>query len=441
MNPISQSVIVHPAETLGGTVQVPGDKSISHRVAMMAGLASGTSTVRNFLQSEDCLNTLRAMEALGARSVATEPGALTIQGTGCNLLEPAGPLNIGNSGTSIRLLAGILAGQPMTVEMTGDESLCTRPMSRIKDPLERMGATVALTGEKGTAPVRITGGKLKALDYVLPVASAQVKSCVLLAGLFADGVTTVTEPVPTRDHTERMLKAMGVPVEVDGLQVRVTGQGAQGPEMKAREFLVPGDFSSAAYWMVALAARKKGSVTISGVGLNPRRTAFLEVLKRMGARVEIKPSSDAGAIEPMGDIKVTGAKLKGVEVGGADIPNLIDELPLVAALGALAEGRTIIRNATELRVKESDRIATTATNLRQLGVQVEELPDGMIIQGGAVLKPTGGVRSYGDHRIAMTMAILATYATEKLVINNVACVDTSYPGFWNDLRKLGGHVE
>lgn len=441
MNPISQSVIVHPAETLGGTVEVPGDKSISHRVAMMAGLASGTSTVRNFLQSEDCLNTLRAMEALGARSVATEPGSLTIQGTGCNLLEPAGPLNIGNSGTSIRLLAGILAGQAMTVEMTGDESLCTRPMTRIKEPLERMGATVELTGEKGTAPVRITGGKLKPLDYVLPVASAQVKSCVLLAGLFADGVTTVTEPVPTRDHTERMLKAMGVAVEIDGLQIRVTGQGATGPDLKAREFLVPGDFSSAAYWMVALAARKKGSVVISGVGLNPRRTAFLDVLKRMGARVEIKPSSDASAIEPMGDIKVTGAKLKGIEVGGADIPNLIDELPLVAALGALAEGRTVIRNATELRVKESDRIATTATNLRQLGVEVEELPDGMIIQGGAVLKPTGGVRSYGDHRIAMTMAILATYATEKLVINNVACVDTSYPGFWNDLRKLGGHVE
>lgn len=441
MNPISQSVIVHPAETLGGTVEVPGDKSISHRVAMMAGLASGTSTVRNFLQSEDCLNTLRAMEALGARSVATEPGSLTIQGTGCNLLEPAGPLNIGNSGTSIRLLAGILAGQAMTVEMTGDESLCTRPMTRIKEPLERMGATVELTGEKGTAPVRITGGKLKPLDYVLPVASAQVKSCVLLAGLFADGVTTVTEPVPTRDHTERMLKAMGVAVEIDGLQIRVTGQGATGPDLKAREFLVPGDFSSAAYWMVALAARKKGSVVISGVGLNPRRTAFLDVLKRMGARVEIKPSSDASAIEPMGDIKVTGAKLKGIEVGGADIPNLIDELPLVAALGALAEGRTVIRNATELRVKESDRIATTATNLRQLGVEVEELPDGMIIHGGAVLKPTGGVRSYGDHRIAMTMAILATYATEKLVINNVACVDTSYPGFWNDLRKLGGHVE
>ena len=441
MNPISQSVIVHPAETLGGTVEVPGDKSISHRVAMMAGLASGTSTVRNFLQSEDCLNTLRAMEALGARSVATEPGALTIQGTGCHLLEPAGPLNIGNSGTSIRLLAGILAGQAMTVEMTGDESLCTRPMSRIKEPLERMGATVELTGERGTAPVRITGGKLKAIDYVLPVASAQVKSCVLLAGLFADGVTTVTEPVPTRDHTERMLKAMGVAVDVDGLQIRVTGQGAKGPEMKAREFLVPGDFSSAAYWMVALAARKKGSVVISGVGLNPRRTAFLDVLKRMGARVEIKLSADANAIEPMGDVKVTGAKLKGIEVGGADIPNLIDELPLVAALGALAEGRTVIRNATELRVKESDRIASTAANLRQMGVEVEELPDGMIIQGGAVLKPTGGVRSYGDHRIAMTMAILATYATEKMLINNVACVDTSYPGFWNDLRKLGGHVE
>ena len=441
MSQISKSVIVHPAETLGGTLGVPGDKSISHRVAMVAGLASGTSTVKHFLHSEDCVHTLRAMEALGARSVTTEPGVLSIQGTGGNLMEPAGPLNIGNSGTSIRLLAGIVAGQAMTIEITGDESLCSRPMSRIKEPLVRMGATVELTGEKGTAPIRVTGGKLKGIDYVLPVASAQVKSCVLLAGLFADGVTTVTEPVATRDHTERMLQAVGIPVEVDGLQVRVKGYGAKGPDLKARDFVVPGDFSSAAYWMVALAARKKGAVTISDVGLNPRRTAFLDVLKRMGAKVEIKAQPDDGSGEPMGDVKVTGARLKGVEVGGTDIPNLIDELPLVAALGALAEGKTTIRNAAELRVKESDRIASMATNLRQVGVEVEELPDGMIITGGATLKPTGSLRSYGDHRIAMTMAILATYATEKFVINNVACVDTSYPGFWSDLGKLGGHVE
>lgn len=440
MSQIPQSMMVHPAETLGGTVEVPGDKSISHRVAMFAGLAKGASTVRNFLQSEDCVNTLRAMEALGARTSVTEDGELTIQGTGSNLLEPAGQLNVGNSGTTIRLISGLLAGQPITIEITGDESLCGRPMGRIKDPLERMGAKLELTGEKGTAPIRITGGKLKGIDYVLPVASAQVKSCVLLAGLFAEGTTTVTEPVATRDHTERIMKAFGIPVEVDRLQVKITGYGEKGPQFKGISIQVPGDFSSAAYWMVAVAARKKGSVTIKNVGLNPRRTAFIDVLKRMGALVEVKPRGGEDH-EPMGDIRVTGARLKGVEVGGTDIPNLIDELPLVAAVGALAEGQTTIKNAAELRVKESDRIATMAANLRVLGVEVEEKDDGMVVTGGKPLTPTGPVRSYGDHRIAMSMAILGTYAADKLLINNVACVDTSYPAFWSDLRKLGGHVE
>lgn len=441
MSQIPQSVIVHPREDLGGTVEVPGDKSISHRVAMMAALASGTTKVQNFLQSEDCVNTLRAMEALGARSFFSEEGELTIQGTGGNLLEPAGPLNVGNSGTTIRLLSGILAGQPGTYEITGDESLCSRPMTRIKDPLERMGAKVELTGEKGTAPIKITGGKLKAINYTLPVASAQVKSCLLLAGLFAEGTSSVTEPIPTRDHTERLFRTLELPVNVDGLTVQIKGFGEKGPTLKARPFRIPGDFSSAAFWLVAAAARKKSVVTISGVGLNPRRIALLDVLKRAGAQVEVKLSSSNADAEPVGDIRIMGGKLKAVEVGGADIPNLIDELPLVAVLGALAEGTTIIKNAAELRVKESDRIATMATNLRLLGVEVEERDDGMAIKGGATLKPTAPVRSYGDHRIAMAMAVLATCAEEPVVINNVACVDTSYPAFWNDLRQIGGHVE
>ncbi len=441
MAQIPQSVIVHPSAVLSGTIEVPGDKSISHRIAMLAGLASGTSKVDNFLQSEDCINTLHAMEALGARSSVSEEGELTIQGMGGNLLEPAGALNVGNSGTSMRLLAGIIAGHPLKIEMTGDDSLRTRPMSRIKEPLERMGAKIELTGERGTAPITIHGGKLKAIDYMLPVASAQVKSCVLLAGLFAEGTTSVTEPVPTRDHTERLLRAMGVPVIVEGNQIKIKGYGSEGPTLKARSFFVPGDFSSAAYWMVAVAARKKGTVTVKNVGLNPRRIAFLDVLKRMGASVEVKQSGDTGDAEPMGDVKISGSKLKGVEVGGADIANLIDELPLVAAVAALAEGKTVIKNAAELRVKESDRIAAMALNLRLFGVNVEETEDGMIIEGGSEIKPTGAVRSFGDHRIAMSMSILATYATESAVINNVACVDTSYPGFWDDLRKLGGHVE
>jgi len=441
MSQIPQSVIVHPRAELGGKIEVPGDKSISHRVAMMAALASGTTKVSNYLQSEDCVNTLRAMEALGARSFFSEDGELTIQGTGGNLIEPAGQLNVGNSGTTMRLLSGVLAGQHGTYEMTGDDSLCSRPMTRIKEPLERMGAKVELTGEKGTAPIKITGGKLKAINYTLPVASAQVKSCLLLAGLFADGTTSVTEPIPTRDHTERLFRTLNLPISVDGLTIQIKGLGGEGPSLKARPFHIPGDFSSAAFWLVAAAARKNSEVSITGVGLNPRRIALLDVLRRAGARVEVTLSDSNADAEPVGDIRVMGGKLKAVEVGGADIPNLIDELPLVAVLGALAEGTTVIRNAAELRVKESDRIATMATNLRLLGVEVEERDDGMAIVGGSVLKPTSPVRSYGDHRIAMAMAVLATCAEEPVVINNVACVDTSYPGFWNDLKRIGGQVE
>lgn len=439
MSQIPQSVIVHPSESLEGVVDVPGDKSISHRVAMMAALASGNTKVTNFLQSEDCVNTLRAMEALGARSFFSEDSELTIQGTGGNLMEPAGPLNIGNSGTTIRLLSGILAGKAGTFEITGDDSLCSRPMTRIKEPLERMGAKLELTGEKGTAPIKITGGKLKAINYTLPVASAQVKSCLLLAGLFAEGISSVSEPIPTRDHTEQLFRTLGLPVTVDGLTIQIKGFGAEGPTLKARNFRIPGDFSSAAFWLVAAAARAKSSVTVKGVGLNPRRIALLDVLKRAGAKVDVTNQTDDA--EPVGDIHITGSKLKAVEVGGADIPNLIDELPLVAVLGALAKGTTIIRNAAELRVKESDRIATMAANLRLMGVEVEEFDDGMSIKGGATLKASSPVRSYGDHRIAMAMAVLATSAAEPVVINNVACVDTSYPGFWSDLKNLGGHVE
>lgn len=441
MSDIPQSVIVQPGEKFGGTLEVPGDKSISHRIAMLAGIASGETVVRNFLQSEDCINTLRAMEALGARSYISEDGELTIHGTGGKIMEPAGELNCGNSGTTMRLLAGIIAGQPITVQMTGDASLCTRPMDRIKLPLEKMGAKVELTGEKGTPPITIRGGGLKGLDYVLPMASAQVKSCILLAGLFAEGTTTITEPLATRDHTERLLRGLGIPVTVDGMQVRLQGYGAKGPAIKARAFAVPGDFSSAAFMMLAAAARPKGRVTIKKVGLNPRRTAFLDVLKRAGADVTVTLRKTPEGEEPVGDVTVVGGPLKAVEVGGCEIPNLIDELPLVAVLGALASGETVIRDAAELRVKETDRIASMVANLQSLGVDAAEREDGMVIRGPATITPTKAVRSYGDHRIAMAMAVIGLYATAPVVINNVACVDTSYPGFWDQLRALGGHVE
>ncbi|MBP7829330.1 MAG: 3-phosphoshikimate 1-carboxyvinyltransferase [Kiritimatiellae bacterium] len=441
MIPKSQSVLINPASRLGGTLAVPGDKSISHRVAMLAALAKGTSKVQNFLQSEDCLNTLHAMERLGARSFFTDDGELTVQGTGGKFLEPVDPLDLGNSGTGMRLLAGLLAGLPVTAELTGDESLRSRPMNRIKEPLEKMGASVELLGESGRPPIRVRGGGLKGMDYAIPVASAQVKSCILLATLFAEGTTTITEVLPTRDHTERLFRMAGIALEVEGLRVRMKGHGAKGPKLKARAWEVPGDFSSAAYALAAVAARPDSSVTVTHVGLNPRRTALLDVLRRMNARVDVAVRSRPDEAEPFGDVTVSGARLKGTTVGGEEIPALIDELPLVAILGALAEGETVIRDARELRVKESDRITCMANNLKILGVDVEEREDGMVIRGPARLQPVAGIQSYGDHRIAMSLAVLGLYGEGPVCVHNIACVLTSYPAFWDHLIALGAHVE
>jgi 3-phosphoshikimate 1-carboxyvinyltransferase len=441
MSQVTQSVIVHPAKAFGGHLhQPPGDKSISHRIAMLAALADGETVVKNFLPSEDCMNTLRAMESLGARIHSNDAGDLVINGTAGKALEPANPLDLGNSGTSIRLLAGLIAGFPIKVELTGDESLRSRPMVRIKAPLEQMGAQIELLGANNCAPLRITGGGLKGITYALPMASAQVKSCVLLATLYAEGTTVIIEPRPTRDHTERLLQSLGVPLTIDGLRITLTGFGAKGPLLPAREWTVPGDFSSVAFWMVAAAARPGARLTLDHVGINPRRTALLDVLQRMGAKVTITPEQRQDA-EPVGTITIEGVHLRGTEIGGDEISNLIDELPVLAVAGALAEGATIIRDAAELRVKESDRIAAMAANLRLLGVEVEEREDGMCIRGPATLKVGGGVRSYGDHRIAMAMAVLALSASEPVCINNVGCVQTSYPNFWADLKTLGGHVE
>jgi 3-phosphoshikimate 1-carboxyvinyltransferase len=427
---------VAPCRRLRGVVRVPGDKSISHRAAMLSGLAAGRSEIRGFLASEDCLATLRAMESLGA--VVTRRGErVDVNGTGGVLVRPAGVLDLGNSGTSMRLLAGIAAGQPFVTEMTGDASLCSRPMKRIQEPLERMGARVELTGPRGCAPIRVAGGRLRGIDYAMPVASAQVKSCILLAGLFAEGRTAVTEPKPTRDHTERMLRAAGVEVEVRGHTVAVSGAGGP-PRLAARTWDVPGDFSSAAFWMGAAAARPGAEVVLENVGLNPRRTALLDVLRRMGARIEVSLSPGGADGEPAGTVRVTGAELRGTDVGGDEIPNLIDELPLLAAVGALAAGETRIRDAAELRVKESDRIATMAGNLRVLGADVEELPDGMVVRGAARICGGLEVGSFGDHRVAMAMAVLALFADAPVPIRDVACVATSYPTFWDDLERLAG---
>ncbi len=429
--------VVHPCRALNGRVAVPGDKSVSHRAAMLAALCRGPSRLTGFLRSEDCLNTLRAVEALGAR---VELGTEAITVTGGDWSAPAEPLDMGNSGTGLRLLAGLAAGRAWTTVLTGDASLCSRPMRRIQVPLESMGARVELLGAGGCAPVRVTGGALRGIRYAMPVPSAQVKSCLLLAGLFADGETAVEEPLPTRDHTERALQSLGLALAIEGNRIALCGFGPQGPRLKARDWRIPGDFSSAAFWLVAAAAVGE-HITLPGVGLNPRRTALLDVLERMGAPCERRLETDPGASEPIGAIEARRAPLRGTVIGGAEIPNLIDELPILAVAGALAEGTTEIRDARELRVKESDRIACMVSNLKRLGVPVEEREDGLVVRGPA--RPAGGATAdaFGDHRIAMALAILALRASGPVRLRGVACIRTSYPDFWQHLESLGAHVE
>jgi 3-phosphoshikimate 1-carboxyvinyltransferase len=435
MSASPKSMTVAPCRRLRGELEMPGDKSISHRLAMLCGSAKGRSVIRNYLQSGDCLATLRAMQSLGA-SPAFKGGVLEMRGNGGRMLEPVGPLDLGNSGTGIRLMTGLLAGSGVEATLTGDESVRSRPMGRIHEPLLRMGAAIELKGEGGRAPIAIHGRELKGIAYDLPVASAQVKSCILLAGLRATGTTTVRERVETRDHTERLFKAMMLPVRVDGLSVSLDGAGPSGPALQGGKWHVPGDISSAAFWLVAAAAKEGADVTIRHLGLNPRRTAVLDVLVRMGADVRIEPEAGSETWEPVGDVTIRGGPLRGTTIGGAEIPNLIDELPILAVAGALAQGETVIRDAAELRVKESDRIATTAAGLREMGVEVEERPDGITVRGGCPLRASDGLKSHGDHRIAMALAVLSLFAPGASVVHDIACVDTSYPGFWADLKKL-----
>ncbi|MCF7816718.1 MAG: 3-phosphoshikimate 1-carboxyvinyltransferase [Kiritimatiellales bacterium] len=432
------SKTIFPAK-LGGSVTVPGDKSISQRVAMLASLAAGISKVAGYLNGEDARSTLSAMEQMGAKAEFRDD-ALYITGVAGKLQPPDEPLNMGNSGTGTRLLAGLVAGAGIEVSMIGDASLSSRPMGRIRHPLELMGAHIGLTGQKGTLPMMICGGKLQGIGYLLPMASAQVKSCILLAGLYAEGKTTVIEPRPTRDHTEKLFQALGIPITIKGLEISIEGYGPDGPKYTARDFVVPGDFSSAAFWIVAVAARPGAELVMENVGLNPRRTALLDVMRRMGADIEVAVTEEKG--DPYGTIKVRGAHLNGTVIEGDEIPNLIDELPVIAVAGALANGQTEIRDAVELRVKESDRIAEMVKNLRLFGVEVDELDDGMIVTGPANLHtPDVAINSHGDHRIAMSIAILNSFGDGAITIENTGCVDTSYPEFWQHMEQLGGKVE
>jgi len=422
--------------SLHAEFSVPGDKSISHRAAIFGGLSNGTCEISNFLPSEDCLNTLKAMRSLGAPFEIIEelegygPTKLRIQGQSMALSKPEAPIDCGNSGTGMRLLAGLLAGQEFTSELFGDASLSSRPMGRITDPLGQMGANLETLGEKpGCAPLKIHGSKLKPIDYDMPVASAQVKSAVLLAGLFAEGTTSVTQPSVTRDHTERMMAAFQLSCKTVGNKISVPG--GQMPE--SHDFVVPGDISSAAFWLVAAAAMDGSRLLLKDVGLNPTRTAILKVLGRMGASISEIVHNSAG--EPIGNIEIHGAKLQGTTLLPEEIPNLIDEIPVIAVAAALAEGSTHIRNARELRVKETDRITTTVENLRKMGVDVEEFEDGMIIHGAKRLKGAK-IESHGDHRIAMAFCIAGLFAKGETVVHGTDCINTSYPGFAHHLDAI-----
>lgn len=420
---------------LSGRLRVPGDKSVSHRAIMFGSIAEGTTDVSGFLEGEDSLATLRAFRAMGVHIEGPDGGAVRIRGVGLRGLQgPATALDLGNSGTSMRLLAGLLAGQTFPSTLTGDASLSRRPMRRITEPLGRMGARVA-TAEAGTAPLRLTPVEsLRGIDYPLPVPSAQVKSCLLLAGLYAEGRTCVGEPVPTRDHTERMLAAFGHPVERIGDRVCVQGGGV----LRGCPIEIPADISSAAFFLVGASIAPGSDLTLEHVGLNPTRIGVLNILRAMGADIEVSNPRQAGG-EPVGELRVRSAPLRGIEIPLDQVPLAIDEFPALFVAAACAEGETLLRGAEELRVKESDRIAVMAEGLQRLGITAEPLPDGIRIRGGRL--GGGTLDSHGDHRIAMAFVMAALRAQGPLVIQDCANVNTSFPGFVGLARKAGFGIE
>jgi 3-phosphoshikimate 1-carboxyvinyltransferase len=427
------NLVVGPARALTGTVQVPGDKSISHRAALVGALASGPTEVSGFLEAEDCLNTLRAIEALGVEVTRKGPGQYRIGGVGLEgFQEPDHILECGNSGTSARLLLGCLAGQPFWSLLSGDDSLRRRPMERVTRPLRAMGATVVGRQDGSRLPLAIHGNRrLRGGVHQLPVASAQVKSALLLAGLAADGSVTVEEPQASRDHTERLLARFGAQVERAGGRVTIT----PGNELVGQSVQVPGDFSSAAFFLLLGCVVPGSRLTIRGVGVNPTRTGLLEALQAMGAAVRLTEPADQG--EPTATLETTTSQLTGIRVGGALIPRLIDELPVLAVAGALADGVSEVRDARELRVKESDRISALTGELSKLGVRIEELEDGFRIRGGARLSGSR-VRSHGDHRIAMALIVAGLLAEGQTVVEDTACIATSFPEFATTLRAIAG---
>jgi len=421
---------IRQSPVIQNEITVPGDKSISHRAVILAALSNGTCVIHGFLPSEDCLCTANAMRSLGVEIEQPEPTTLIVHGKRRVLTAPSAPIDCGNSGTTMRLMAGVLAAQPFQSTLIGDESLSRRPMKRVMEPLSQMGASFSAQGDKGQPPLTINGAKLQPIHYQLPMASAQVKSAILLAGLFTKGKTSVTEPAQSRNHTEKMMSYFLCHPKVDGLTASINGE--QTPE--SRDFTVPGDISSAAFWLVAAASQPGSHLIVRDVGLNDTRTGILGVLIRMGAQVrEIVEEVEDG--EPRGTVEVKGAQLKGTMICGKEIPNVIDEIPILAVAGALAQGRTIIADAKELRVKETDRIAAVAKNLRLMGAHVTEREDGMEIEGGFPLRGAK-LPSYGDHRIAMAFAIAGLFAEGETVIEGTECVATSYPNFHETLEMI-----
>ena len=414
---------IAPGGALHGMLRVPGDKSISHRAVMLGALAAGETTVDGFLEGADSLATLAAFEAMGISVEHPAAGRLVVHGRGLDgLRDPGRPLDLGNSGTSMRLLSGLLAGQDFDTTLVGDASLSGRPMRRVTEPLARMGARIDTTAA-GTAPLHIHGGQaLHAIDYTLPVASAQIKSALLLASLYAEGVTRVTEPAPTRDHTERMLTALGAKVERDGATVVLHGR----PALHGTALTVPADISSAAFFLVGASIAPGSDLTLTGVGINPTRTGVIDILRAMGADIDIGNRREEGG-EPVADLHVRGAALRGIEIPEALVPLAIDEFPVLFVAAACATGVTTLRGAAELRVKESDRIGVMAAGLAALGIDATPTDDGMVIQGGNL--HGGRVDSHGDHRIAMAFAIAALRADGPITVTDCANVDTSFPGF------------
>nr|WP_181418745.1 bifunctional prephenate dehydrogenase/3-phosphoshikimate 1-carboxyvinyltransferase [Pseudomonas alcaligenes] len=426
--------LANPGGSLSGRIRVPGDKSISHRSIMLGSLAEGVTQVEGFLEGEDALATLQAFRDMGVVIEGPHHGKVTIHGVGLNGLKPPpGPLYLGNSGTSMRLLSGLLAAQPFDTVLTGDASLSKRPMNRVAKPLREMGAVIE-TGPEGRPPLTIRGGqRLTGMSYEMPMASAQVKSCLLLAGLYAAGETRVTEPAPTRDHTERMLRGFGYPVAVDGNVASVES----GHKLSATHIEVPADISSAAFFLVAASIAEGSELVLEHVGINPTRTGVIDILKLMGADLGLENQREVGG-EPVADIRVRAAKLKGIDIPEDLVPLAIDEFPVLFVAAACAEGRTVLRGAEELRVKESDRIQVMADGLIALGVKAEPTPDGIIIEGG----PIGGgeVWSHGDHRIAMSFSVASLRATAPIRIHDCANVATSFPNFLGLAASAGIRV-